>query len=201
MNILRCLTTALAALSLCACVQVKTPIGTSVGYVNDPALEGLWMGKTDDKKPDGYYHVILNDNQTLTVIGISPRARDDKASWGVLELTTVVLGGHHYLNAREISESGGDADKTYNRAEFYPLYYTVKGDTLTLFTFDEAKVTAAIQAGRIEGTITSNKLGSAGSYDTVAITADGAHLDALLKAPDAPDLFQPLMELHRAATH
>ncbi|HEX4301572.1 MAG TPA: hypothetical protein VHZ78_02175 [Rhizomicrobium sp.] len=197
MRMLRFVLGAVAALSLSACVQVTTPIGTSVGYVNDPALEGMWIGKPDEKKSVGYYHVILNDNHTLTVIGISPRTGDDKASWGVVELTTVVLGGHHYLNAREISESGGDPDKTYDRAAFYPLYYTVKGDTLTLFTFDEAKVKAAIQAGRIEGTITSNKLGSAGSYDTVTITDDGAHLDALLKTPDAPALFEPLMEMHR----
>ncbi len=198
MRMMRFVLAAFVGLGLSACVQVKTPIGTSVGYVNDPALEGLWIGKPDEKKPAGYYHVILNDNRTMTVIGISPRSGDDKASWGVVELTTVVLGGHHYLNAREISESGGDPDKTYDKAAFYPLYYELKGDTLALFTFDEAKVKAAIQAGRIQGTITSNKLGSMGAYDTVAITADGAHLDALLKAPDAPALFDPLMEMHRA---
>ncbi len=186
----------IAALILPGCVAVKEPIGTSVGYVNDPALEGLWIGKPDEKKPAGYYHVILNDDHTMTVIGISPRAGDDKASWGVVELTTAVLGGHHYLNAREISESGGDPQTADDRAAFYPLLYTVKGDTLALFTFDPDKVKAAIKAGRIAGTITGNKLGP-GSFDSVAITADGAHLDALLKAPDAPALFAPLMELHR----
>lgn len=184
-------------LGLSGCVAVKEPIGTSVGYVNDPALEGLWIGRPDEKKPVGFYHVILNDNHTMTVIGISPRAGDDKASWGVLELTTVVLGGHHYLNAREISENGGDPEKSDDRAAFYPLLYTVRGDTLALFTFDPDKVKAAIQAGHIEGTITHNKIGT-GSFDSVAITADGAHLDALLKAPDASALFSPLMEMHRA---
>jgi hypothetical protein len=138
-------------LGLSGCVAVKEPIGTSVGYVNDPALEGLWIGRPDEKKPVGFYHVILNDNHTMTVIGISPRAGDDKASWGVLELTTVVLGGHHYLNAREISENGGDPEKSDDRAAFYPLLYTVRGDTLALFTFDPDKVKAAIQAGHIEG--------------------------------------------------
>jgi hypothetical protein len=180
---------ALAALSVSACVSVKEPIGTSVGYVNDGALEGLWIGKPSDDKSIGYYHVILNDDATMTVVGIAPRSGKDKASWGTLELTTVVLGANHYMNARETSEDG--KPKPPDDAS-YPLYYTVKGDTLSVFAFDSAKVEDAIKAGRIEGTITKDKFG-----DTVAITADGAHLDAFLKAPDAPGMFSPVLELHR----
>ena len=154
------------------------------------ALEGLWIGKPSDDKSIGYYHVILNDDATMTVVGIAPRSGKDKASWGTLELTTVMLGAKHYMNARETSEDG--KPKPPDDAS-YPLYYTVKGDTLSVFAFDSAKVEDAIKAGRIEGTITKDKFG-----DTVAITADGAHLDAFLKAPDAPGMFSPVLELHRS---
>jgi hypothetical protein len=60
---------ALTALCLSACVDVKEPIGSSVGYVNDPALEGTWIGKTGDDHGDGYYHVLANDDNTMTVVG------------------------------------------------------------------------------------------------------------------------------------
>jgi len=35
------------------------------------------------------------------------------------------------------------------------------------------------------------------SFDSVAITADGPHLDAFLKRADAPELFEPVMTMHR----
>ncbi|HXC56135.1 MAG TPA: hypothetical protein VNU97_12630 [Rhizomicrobium sp.] len=195
MRSLRLALAAFAALSLSACVAVKEPIGTSAGYVNDPALEGLWRGKSSDDGPEGYYHVILNDDRTMTVVGIVPKTPDKKASWGTLELTTVMLGANRYLNARETGEDGGPP-KDKDAAGSIPLYYTISGDTLSLFTFDEKKVTQAIRAGRIAGRIDSSKVGSM-TIDTVSITADGPQLDAWLKSPDAPALFEPVMTLHR----
>ena len=188
----------LAALSLCACVAVKEPVGTSVGYANDPALEGLWTGKPGKDKPPGYYHVILNDDATMTVVGVAPRSGDDKASWGTLALTTAKLGPNRYMNLRETSEDGAPPKDMHAPDESIPLYYTVDGDTLTVFSLDEDKVKAAIRSGRVEGTITVNKVGPA-SYDSVAITADGPHLDALLAARDAPALFEQAMTLKKVA--
>ena len=189
------LAAALAALSLSACVAVKEPIGTSVGYVNDPALEGTWRGKSGDDKPEGYYHVLLNDDATMTVVGYAPKSGDDKASWGTLTLTTVQLGPNRYMNVREMSENGGPP-KDKDAPQSIPLLYRIDGGRLTIFTFDEKSVADAIRAGRIEGTITPNKMGAM-SFDSVAITADGPHLDAFLKRADAPELFEPVMTMHR----
>jgi hypothetical protein len=195
---MRWMVLAAAALSLSACVAIPQPIGASVGYANDAALQGMWSGHADKKSAPGFYYVIANDNATMTVVGVSPPDGDDKARWGTLELTTVTLGRNHYLNARETSEDGGPPkpDDMHTANDFVPLYYTIKGDTLSLYSFDEDKVKAAILAKRVQGTITVNKVGLS-SYDSVAITADGPHLDAVLKGDDAPALFTPVMTLKR----
>jgi hypothetical protein len=192
MRAMRFALAAFAALSISACVSINQPIGSSVGYVNDPALEGLWIGKPSQERSIGYYHVILNDNNTMTVVGIAPRHDKDKASWGTLELTTVVLGPNHYMNARETSEDGTPKQAGASQ-EFYPLYYKISGDRLSIFAFDSTKVADAIKQGRIEGTIAKDQYG-----ETVAISEDGPHLDASLAAPDAPNLFAPAFELHHA---
>jgi hypothetical protein len=188
---------ALAALSLSACVSVKEPIGTSVGYVNDPALDGLWLGAPDGNsdKRIAFYHVIPNDDHTMTVVGVAPKTDKEKASWGTLKMTTVVLGANHYMNVRETSEDG-KPPKDADAAQSIPLYYTISGDTLSLFAFDEKKVKQAILNHRIDGTITKTPM-AGGSIESMAITADGPHLDAVLRKQDAPDLFSPVMTLHR----
>ena len=185
------LAAALAALSLSACVSVKEPIGTSTGYVNDPALRGTWLSVPDDGKAPAYVHVLLNDDATMTVIAVSQGDDKDKASWGELSLTTVRLGSNHYMNVREISEDGKPKDDPAATGSI-PLLYAIKGDMLSLFSFDEKKVADAIRAHRIEGTIEKTQFG-----DSVSITADGPHLDAALAKPDAPALFEPVMTLKR----
>jgi len=189
------LAAALMAFALSACVAVKEPIGTSVGYANDPALEGTWRGKSAEDKPEGYYHVVLNDDATMTVVGYAPASGDDKASWGTLTLTTVALGPNRYMNVRETGENGGPP-KDRSAGESIPLLYRIDGGKLSIFVLDEKKVTDAIRAGRIQGTITPSKVGAL-SIDQVTITADGAHLDAFLKRADAPELFTPVMTMHR----
>ena len=186
---------ALVLFSLTACVAVKEPVGTSVGAANDPALEGTWRGGSGADKPEGYYHVLLNDEATMTVVGYAPKGGDDKASWGTLSLTTVQLGPNRYMNVRETSEDGGPP-KDNAASDSIPLLYRINGDTLSVFMLDEKKVAAAIRAGRIAGTITPSKVMSA-TIESVAITADGPHLDAFLKRADAPDLFEPVMTMHR----
>lgn len=186
------LAAALAALSLSACVSVKEPIGTSTGYVNDPALRGTWLSVPDDGKAPAYVHVLLNDDSTMTVIGVSQGNDKDKASWGELSLTTVRLGSNHYMNVREISEDGKPKDDNTAAAASIPLLYAIHADTLSLYSLDEKKVADAIRAHRIEGTVEKTQFG-----DTVSITADGPHLDAALIKPDAAALFEPVMTLKR----
>ncbi len=196
MRALRFALAGLLALCAGACVAVKEPIGTSVGYANDPALRGTWLSVPDDGKAPSYVHVILRDDATMTVIGVSQGSDKDKAGWGELSLTTVRLGPNRYMNVREISEDG--APPKDNTAESIPLLYSIQGDTLSLFSFDDKKVAAAIRAHRIEGTITQTKFGT-GSFDSVAITADGPHLDAALTGADAPGLFEKVMVLKRVS--
>jgi hypothetical protein len=180
---------ALAALSLSACVSVKEPVGTTVGFANDPALEGLWVGKADKDKPDTYVHILATDDKSFTVVGVTERQGDDKAGWGTMTVTTVLLGGHHYANLRDTSENGEAADANEG---VIPLLYTVSGDTLSLSMFDPEKVEDAIAAHRVEGTVEKGN-----RTDTIAITADAAHLDAWLAKPDAAGMFKPAMVLRR----
>ncbi len=195
MRLVTILAVVFAAAGLCGCVAVKAPVGTSVGCANDPALEGTWRGKSGDDKPDGYYHVLLNDDATMTVVGFAPKNGDDKASWGTLALTTVRLGPNRYMNLHETSEDGGPP-KNKPASDSIPLLYRIDGDTLSVFTLDEKKVTAAIRAGRIAGTLTPIKVMGV-TIESVAITADGPHLDAFLKRADAAELFEPVMTMHR----
>lgn len=190
------LAAALAAFGLSACVAVKNPIGTSVGYVNDPALEGTWRGSSDEDRPNGYFHVIANDDATMTVVGFTPKGPKDKAEWGTLSLTTVTLGPNRYMNVRETGENGGPPKDSWPAGASIPLLYRIDGNTLRIFTLDEKKTADAIRAKKIEGTVTTNKVGSI-PYDTVAITADGPHLDAYLARPDAANLFTPFTAMTR----
>src|SRR5262249_54521707 len=91
---------ALLVLGLSACVSLPHPIGTSVGFKNDPALAGLWYGKSDKEDNDaGYYHVLLNADDTMTLVGVAAHtASPEKGGWAVLTATTVVLGNNHYIN-------------------------------------------------------------------------------------------------------
>jgi hypothetical protein len=178
-----------AALSLGACVDVKEPVGTTVGYRNDPDLEGIWRGKSGKDRGEGYYLVIANRNATMSVVGIAPKGQHDEAGWGTLKLTIAALGPNRYMNVSDISEQGAPPKDDGS----LPLLYRMHGDTLSLYMLDEKETAAAIRAKEIEGTVTKNAF-----TDIVAITADGPALDAFMAKRDAAKLFEPFLELHRA---
>lgn len=183
-----------AALSLSACVSLKEPIGTSVGYKNDPALEGLWVGHTDKDKSITYVHIILNDNDTMTAIGITPHHGDQKAAWGTLAITTVKLGQNHYLNEHETSDDGGPPKDSTGPDEA-SAYYHIAGDTLTVRFLDSGKVAKEVDAGHIAGVV--HRDDKSGEVQSVEVTADGAALDAWLAKLDAPKLFEDFMVLKK----
>lgn len=183
---------ALLAFALSACVSLPNPIGTSVGFKNDPALRGLWYGKTEKEQSAAYYHVLLNSDNTATVVGVGTGDGDDKGGWGVLAMTTVTLGGHHYVNARETFEDGKPKPDSDGPSGWVSGLYRLEGDTLTVYGLDDRKVAAEVKAHHIAGTVTPGRFG-----DDIAITADAAHVDAWLSAPNAPSLFAPLFTLHR----
>jgi hypothetical protein len=182
---------ALLTLGLSACVSLPHPIGTSVGFRNDPALAGLWYGKSDKEDSSaGYYHVLLNADDTMTLVGVAAQAANPEkgGGWVVLTATTVALGGNHYINGREIFEDGKPKDD----ATLYSGYYTIRDDTVTIYALDDRKVAAEIKAHRIAGTITQGRFGQ-----DVAITAGAADVDRWLSSPRAPALFTPLFSLRR----
>jgi hypothetical protein len=179
------------AWTLSACVSLPNPIGASVGFKNDPALDGLWYGKTDKDSDAVYYHVLLNADNTITVLGVSPHSVKDKG-WGVLTATTAILGNNRYINAREVFENGKPISQTENPRAWYSGLYRLEGDVLTIYALDDRKVAAEVKAHRIAGTISHGRFG-----DDIAITADAAHVDKWLSTPDAPKLFAPLFTLVR----
>lgn len=181
---------AFLTLGLSACVSLPHPIGTSVGFKNDPALAGLWYGKSDKEDNDaGYYHVLLNADDTMTLVGVAAHtASPEKGGWAVLTATTVVLGGNHYINGRELFEDGKPKDD----AIVYSGYYSLSGDVVTIYALDDRKVAAEVKAHHIAGTVTQGRFGQ-----DVAITASAADVDKWLSSPGAPGLFAPLFSLRR----
>lgn len=188
---LRTTTVLILALLLSACVSLPSPIGASVGFKNDPALQGLWYGKADKDSDPAYYHVLLNAGDTVTVVGVGA-SNDDTGGWGVLMVTTVPLGGNRFINAREIFEDGRPKSDPENPAAWYSGLYRLEDNVLTIYAFDENKVAAEVKAGRIAGTVSQGRFG-----DSVSITADAAHVDKWLSSPGAASLFVPLFRMYR----
>jgi len=193
-TLFRCAAFAFAALSLSACVSLKEPVGTSVGFKNDPALEGLWVGHSEHDTSITYVHVLLNDDDTMTAVGVTPRHDKDKAAWGTLEMTTVRLGGNTYLNERETGDDGKPPKEDDSKA--VSALYRIDGDTLTVFMFDSEKVAKDVDAGRIAGVV--HRADKDNLVQTVEVTADGPALDAWLARSDAPKLFVTFMTFKRA---
>lgn len=150
MMLQRLFAVALVALGLSACLPVtsKTAPGESVGFKNDPALSGTWEGKADPDSADvTFFHFIPRDDGTITFLGVSTPQKDTSGGWGLYTLTTATLGGHRYINAREIMDDGKEASPD-DRKKNIPLLYTIDGDTLTLYLLDEDLTQKAIEDRR-----------------------------------------------------
>lgn len=181
------------ALCAAACLPVTTsaPVGSTVGFVNDGAIEGSWSGRIDKDSPTTYFHFVANDDNTITFVGVTTKSGEDKGGWGTYTLTTALLGGHRYINARETLDDGKPASPDAQKTNI-PLLYTVSGDTLTLYLLDDDLTAAAIAAHKIDGKVTK------GQYTTdVAITSDAAHVDKLLSSDAGAKLFKVFVVLTR----
>ena len=175
------LTAAIAAVLLtCACLPVttKTPVGSTVGFSPDPALVGAWRGSNDagDKKEDTLIVFVKNEDGTMTAIV----PEDDR--WTTYNLRVARLGGHTFMNVRELLQNGKAADDELAGQQF-PILYGVKGNRLTIAFLDEKKTAAAIKAGAVAGTI------EPGEHGDVHITADAASLDKFMQSDAGVALF------------
>ena len=183
---------ACAVLLLGACLPVttKTPVGSTAGFANDPSLAGTWVGSTKGDPAVSYFHFLPKEDKTITLVGVTPPQKDEKGGWGTYPLQTTVLGKNHYMNAHEWLDDGKPADQKAQEANV-TVYYTIEGDTLKAYLFDEDKVKALIASHKIAGTV------DPGQFGDVHITEDATKLDAMLTKPDASRLFTLLVTLHR----
>lgn len=175
----------------CLPVTTKTPVGTTTGLGSDAALYGTWKGRNFDDKnaKDAYLHFMKGKDGAITALLAYARGESDDG-WTVLKLHTAKLGDHRYMNAVETFDGDAPATDEYKNANI-PLLYTIKGRTLTLYLFDEAKVKEAIKAGEIAGTVAQ------GDYGDVTLTADAAALDAWLARPEAVKMFKAFLVMKR----
>ena len=181
-----------AMLFAAACLPVtsKTPIGTSAGPGTDPALIGTWLLRPEkgtlgaEEDVPGYFHFLADKDGTMHVLAIAT-GKDAKTpgEWSVFAASAVHLGGHDYLNARALLDNGKPA--TGNDAEnTIPLLYRFKEDgSLVIALLDEDKTKAAIEAGKIEGTVED------GPFGDVTLTASPEKLDAFFATDEGAALF------------
>ncbi len=194
LNFLRIACVALMGIGLCACPPVtsKTPVGTTVKAVRDPALTGVWRGKVAEGDAVSYFTFLPQDDGTYSVVLVTPPSAKDNGGFGVFGVETVTLGRLHFINARELSDDnkaakGAMADNTI------PLLYKLEGDnTLVLYMMDEDAARNAIKAGKIKGTVEE------GQFGDVTLTASPGELDTYMGSPAARALFtKPLVTLKR----
>jgi hypothetical protein len=195
MHVMRTTRLAIAAgatllLAACLPVSTKAPVGSTVGFANDPALNGTWLGRSKDDPTISYFHFLPKEDKTITMIGVTPLQKDQKASWATYTMQTATLGRNHYMNVHEWLDDGKLVDPA-ERSVNVAVYYTIEGDTLKAYILDEDKIKAMIAAHKIKGTVDSGKDGD------VHITEDPAKLDAMLAGPDAPKLFKLLTMMNR----
>jgi hypothetical protein len=194
LNFLRIACVALLGIGLCACPPVtsKTPVGTTVKAVRDPALAGVWRGKVADGEAVSYFTFLPQDDGTYSVVLVTQPSAKDNGGFGVFGVQTVTLGRLHYINAREIIDENKPAKGTM-ADNAIPLLYRLEGDnTLALYMMDEDATRAAIKAGKIKGTAEE------GQFGDVTLTASPGELDAYMASPAARALFtKPLVVLKK----
>lgn len=176
---------AAAMLLLAACYPPTTthPVGTTTAAANDPALVGLWRGKSDQSTDDRglYFHFLPGTDGAITVVMVQAGAQPD-GDWMVASITTATLGENHIMNAQLMFSDGKAEDS--DRPGTIPLLYRFEGpNRIVLYLMDEDATKAAIQAHKIAGTVEPGQFGDA------TITASPKELDAFLSTRKGAALF------------
>ncbi len=174
-----------AALLLAGCFPPTTthPVGTTATIANDPALTGLWRGKSDQSTDERglYFHFLPAGDNTITVVMVQAGSEPD-GDWMVASITTATLGGNHIMNV-QLKFSDGKAEDD-DRPGTIPLLYRFEGpNRMVLYLMDEDATKAAIQAHKIAGTVEQGQFGDA------TITASPKDLDAFLATKKGAALF------------
>ena len=176
-----------AALFVSACFPptTRTPLGSTVGFKSDPALNGMWRGQNSDKDAPGFIGFVKNADDTMTAVMVSPGLNNDAGEWETFALKLATLGGKHYMTAhatfaKDKAVKSGDDDAIGDII----LYYRVQRKTLALYFADEKKLAAIVKAGKLHGTVSDDT-----SSPDVALTSDGPELDKFFASPAAAALF------------
>ena len=176
-----------AALCLSACFPptTKTPLGTTVGFKADPALNGMWRGQDSDKDAPGYIGFVKNADDTMTAVMVSPGLGSNDGEWETFSLKVTTLGGKHYMTARATFAKNkaiqpGDDDAIGDII----LLYRVQGKSLSLYFADEKKLAALVKSGKLHGTVSDDT-----TSPDIALTSDGPTLDKFFAGPAAAALF------------
>lgn len=184
MKAIRFLVLGAAALFVAACLPVtsKHPIGSTAGFKQDQALIGLWKTHGDDKDAkDGYLAFLKAGDGAMTAILFSPD--DDEGEWDTFSIQAATLGANHVMNLRMVLKDGVPSDEPDTK-EIIPMFYRIADDgSVTLALLDDKATKAAIQAGKLAGTVQPGDMGD------VRITAEPAKLDAFFASKDAENLF------------
>lgn len=187
MRIVPFLAAAAAAVLLTACYPPTTthPVGTTVGLASDPALAGVWRGKTgnSDDERDIYFHFLPQGDNTITVVMVQAGTEPD-GDWSVATVTTATLGNNHILNAQLQFSDGKPDDNDPPRGTVPVLYRFESPNRLVLYLMDEDATKAAIRAHQITGTVEEGQFGDA------TITATPKELDAFMASRRGAALFR-----------
>ncbi|MGN6516297.1 MAG: hypothetical protein ACTHLR_10725 [Rhizomicrobium sp.] len=178
---------AAAAILLAACYPPTTthPVGTTTGIASDPALAGLWRGKTDNSSDarDIYFHFLPQGDNTMTVVMVQAGTEPD-ADWSVASVTTATLGNNRIMNA-QLQFSDGKPDDSDPPRGTVPVLYRFEGpNRVVLYLMDEDATKAAIRAHQIAGTVEEGQFGDA------SITATPKELDAFMASRRGAALFR-----------
>ncbi len=102
MKFMRFAVLAAAMLFVAACLPVttKNPVGTTVGFKQDPALVGLWRAEPDKDKDDDKkgFIAFLNaeDEGTMTALMIAPTRKARATGTHTHCVWPAMLGKNHY---------------------------------------------------------------------------------------------------------
>jgi len=196
MKVLRFALFAAAALIVAACLPVttKSPVGTTAGFKQDPALLGLWKAEPDKDSPEDKpgYIAFLNAEEENTMTGIIIDPGKESGDWSTYRLRLAALGTNHLINAWGVLNNGKPTDEDEAKADVLLLYRFGKDGKLTLALLDEDATRVAIKSGKIKGEIEPGDMGDA------HITAEPKELDAFFATKEAAALFvKPLIVLDR----
>jgi hypothetical protein len=172
--------------SACFPPTTKTPLGSTVGFKADPALNGMWRGQHSDKDAPGYIGFVKNADDTMTAVMVSPGLGSDNGEWETFSLKLATLGGKHYMTARATFAKDKPIKPDDDDAiGDIILLYRVQGKTLALYFADEKKLAAVVKSGKLHGTVSDDT-----SSPDVALTSDGPELDKFFASSAAAALFE-----------